>query len=62
MKLTIMLVALVAMLTLNGCASTHSAIIAYNTGKNLRQVDVRADVQQQAVNVLRNYNKSRGGF
>ena len=62
MKIAIILVGLVIMLTLSGCASTQSAIIAYNTGKNLRQVDVRADVQQQAVNMLRNYNKSRGGF
>ena len=62
MKIAIILVGLVIMLTLSGCASTQSAIIAYNTGKNLRQVDVRADVQQQAVNMLRNYNKSRGSF
>ena len=56
------IIALLAVLALSGCASTQTAIIAYNTGKNLRQVDVRADVQQQAVNMLRNYNKSRGGF
>ena len=55
-----------------GCATTqHSqnpvatAIIAHNTVKNaqrLTKAGVRAELNQQAANLLRDYRRSQGGF
>lgn len=63
---------LVLAVILPGCAAQQSAvnpmgtaIIAYNTAKNAQQLTgagVRAELEQQGRNLLRNYNRSQGGF
>lgn len=64
--------AVILVLILPGCAAQHSAanpvgtaIIAHNTVKNAQQLTragVEAELRQQGVNLLRNYNRSQGGF
>lgn len=71
MGLKILAAAIIAMI-LPGCATQNSAqnpvgtaIIAYNTVKNAQQLTgagVRAELNQKARNVLRDYNRSQGGF
>lgn len=65
--------AILVVLTASGCATTGpqaqnpvgTAIIAYNTVKNAQQLtgeSVKAEGQQMFKNLLRNYNRSQGGF
>lgn len=64
--------AIVLAVILPGCAATHTAgnpvgtaIIAANTVKNAQQLTragVEAELRQQGINLLRDYNRSKGGF
>jgi len=71
-RIAAVILAFILVVTLAGCATQRSAanpvgtaIIAHNTIKNAQQLTgagVRAELDQQARNLLRNYNRSQGGF
>ena len=72
MGLMFKIFAIIATISVTGCATTQqsqnpvgTAIIAHNTVKNAQQLtgeSVRAETQQILKNLLRNYNRSQGGF